>query len=63
MIEIRKLRCIGGYSLFTTLPKEWIKKQGLKEKDYVEFSVDEVGTLSVRPKEVDNDENKTATTT
>ncbi len=44
----RKLKLIGGYSFLVCLPKDWIRRNGLKQKDVVQLIPQENGDLLVK---------------
>jgi len=48
-MEIRNIQKTGGSSYTITLPKEWIKNQGLSEKNQLEMFSQKNGQLHIRP--------------
>lgn len=48
-MEIRNIQKTGGASFVLTLPKEWIKKQNLKDKDKLNIFIQKSGYLIVQP--------------
>lgn len=49
MVEVRKLQLIGGSSYMVSLPKEWVKKNNLKQGDEIVLDIED-GVIVLYPK-------------
>ena len=49
-MEIRKIQVTGGASFIVSLPKEWVKSQGIKKNDTVGIVARKDGSLLILPK-------------
>lgn len=49
IIKTSKLQLLGSSTLYVSLPKPWIKENGLKKGDTVAFFYDDDGHLCVKP--------------
>jgi len=49
LVELRRLQAVGNYSLSVSLPREWVRRHGLRKGDLVVLEAEKDGSLRISP--------------